>query len=94
MARLLRPSGVAVITVPNDPLINRLKQVVRRTPVGWAMGDKIQWGGDVYHLHQWKPAEFERFLAPYFRVTSREAAPTTPCLSAPASAASSPHDRH
>ena len=75
MARLLRPSGVAVITVPNDPLINRLKQIVRRTPVGWAMGDKIQWGGDVYHLHQWKPAEFERFLAPHFRVTSREAAP-------------------
>ncbi len=75
MARLLRPGGVAVITVPNDPLINTLKQIVRRTPVGWAMGDRIQWGGDVYHLHQWKPAEFERFLAVHFRVTSRKAAP-------------------
>jgi ubiquinone/menaquinone biosynthesis C-methylase UbiE len=75
MARLLRPGGVAVITVPNDPLINGLKQIVRRTPVGWAMGDRIQWGGDVYHLHQWKPAEFERLLAPHFRVTSRGFAP-------------------
>jgi 2-polyprenyl-3-methyl-5-hydroxy-6-metoxy-1,4-benzoquinol methylase len=75
MARLLRPEGVAVITVPNDPLINRLKQIVRRTPVGWAMGDRIQWGGDIYHLHQWKPAAFERLLAPYFRVTSHKDAP-------------------
>ena len=39
IARLLRPDGVAVITVPNDPLIHRLKQIVRRTPVGWAMGN-------------------------------------------------------
>lgn len=75
IARLLRPGGVAVITVPNDPLINRLKQIVRRTPVGWALGGRIQWGGDVYHLHQWKPAEFERLLAPHFRVTSRGFAP-------------------
>lgn len=71
IARLLRPDGVAVITVPNDPLIHRLKQIVRRTPVGWAMGDRIQWGGDVYHLHQWEPAQFERLLTSHFRVTSR-----------------------
>jgi 2-polyprenyl-3-methyl-5-hydroxy-6-metoxy-1,4-benzoquinol methylase len=75
IARLLKPSGVAVITVPNDPLINRLKQVVKRTPVGWALGDRIEWGGDIYHLHQWTPAEFERLLTPLFRVTSRQFAP-------------------
>ena len=75
IARLLKPSGVAVITVPNDPLINRLKQVVKRTPVGWALGNRIEWGGDIYHLHQWTPAEFERLLTPLFRVTSRQFAP-------------------
>lgn len=78
IARLLRPDGVAVITVPNDPLINRLKQIVRRTPVGWAMGSRIQWGGDIYHLHQWKPAEFEQLLEAHFRVTSRDFAPLGP----------------
>ena len=75
IARLLRPDGVAVITVPNDPLIHRLKQIVRRTPVGWAMGNRIQWGGDVYHLHRWKPAELEQLLTSHFRVTSRGFAP-------------------
>ena len=75
IARLLKPNGVAVITVPNDPLINRLKQVVKRTPLGWALGDRIEWGGDIYHLHQWTPDEFERLLTPLFRVTARESAP-------------------
>jgi 2-polyprenyl-3-methyl-5-hydroxy-6-metoxy-1,4-benzoquinol methylase len=75
IARLLRPNGVAVITVPNDPLINRLKQVVKRTPVGWALGDRIEWGGDIYHLHLWTPAQFERLLTPHFRVTARAFAP-------------------
>lgn len=75
IARLLKPNGVAVITVPNDPLINRLKQVVKRTPLGWALGDRIEWGGDIYHLHQWTPDEFERLLTPLYRVTSRQFAP-------------------
>ena len=75
IARLLRPSGVAVITVPNDPLINRLKEIVRRTPLGWALGQRIQWGGDIYHLHLWTPAEFERILSRHFRVTAQGSAP-------------------
>lgn len=73
--RLLRPYGVAVITVPNDPLILRLKELVRRTPVGLALGDRVQWGGDEYHLHQWTPPEFERLLGRFFRVTERRSAP-------------------
>jgi 2-polyprenyl-3-methyl-5-hydroxy-6-metoxy-1,4-benzoquinol methylase len=75
MARLLRPSGVAVITVPNDPLINTLKSLVRRTPVGYILRDRIQWGGDIYHLHQWTPSEFERLLERHFRITDRQFAP-------------------
>jgi 2-polyprenyl-3-methyl-5-hydroxy-6-metoxy-1,4-benzoquinol methylase len=75
MARLLRKDGVAVITVPNDPLIDGLKAIVRRTPVGWMLGDRIQWGGDEYHLHRWTPRAFERLLSRHFRVTHRRAAP-------------------
>lgn len=75
MARLLRPAGVAVITVPNDPLIIKLKDLVRRTPVGYVLRDRIQWGGDIYHIHRWTPEEFERLLAKYFRVTDRAFAP-------------------
>jgi len=73
--RVLRPDGVAVITVPNDPLILKLKGVVRRTPVGWLLRDRVSWGGDEYHLHVWTPAEFEALLAPCFEVAERAAAP-------------------
>lgn len=75
LARLLRPSGVAVITVPNDPLINKLKGLVRRSPVGLILGDRIQWGGDHFHLHQWTPSEFERILSRHFRITEKKFAP-------------------
>lgn len=73
--RLVRPGGVAVITVPNDPLILRLKSVVRRTPVGWLFGKRVNWGGDEFHLHVWTPAEFEALLTPQFDVVERAAAP-------------------
>ncbi len=75
IVKLLRPGGVAVITVPNDPLIMKMKGVVRRTPVGWALGRRVNWGGDEYHLHQWTPAEFERLLSRHLRVTDQKAAP-------------------
>jgi 2-polyprenyl-3-methyl-5-hydroxy-6-metoxy-1,4-benzoquinol methylase len=75
LARLLRAHGVAVITVPNDPLVLRLKTIVRRTPVGLVLGNRIEWGGDAYHLHRWTPPQFERILERYFLVTARKAAP-------------------
>ncbi|HLK12254.1 MAG TPA: methyltransferase domain-containing protein [Candidatus Binatia bacterium] len=75
MARLLKPGGVAAITVPNEPLIIRLKAMIRRTPVGWLMRDRIEWGGDVYHLHRWTPDECQRLLERHFRVTARRGAP-------------------
>jgi 2-polyprenyl-3-methyl-5-hydroxy-6-metoxy-1,4-benzoquinol methylase len=75
IARLLRPTGVAVITVPNDPLILRLKGIVKKTPAGYLLKNRINWGGDVYHLHRWTPKEFERVLARHFRVTDKRASP-------------------
>lgn len=75
IARLLRPGGVAVITVPNDPLIDRLKDTIRRTPVGYLLRGKVNWGGDEYHLHKWTPAEFEALLSKHLRVLWRASAP-------------------
>lgn len=75
MARALRPNGVAVVTVPNDPLILGLKSLVRRTPVGWVLRGRIDWGGDAHHLHRWTPPEFRALLSRHFRVTEAEAAP-------------------
>jgi 2-polyprenyl-3-methyl-5-hydroxy-6-metoxy-1,4-benzoquinol methylase len=75
IARLLRPSGIAIVTVPNDPLIVRVKKLVRRTPVRWLLDDRIDWGGDTYHLHRWTPDEFERILARHLRVVGRRFAP-------------------
>lgn len=75
ISRLLRPSGVAVVTVPNDPLIHRLKKLVRGTPIRWLFGDRLEWGGDTYHLHRWTPDEFEDVLGAHLRVAERRGAP-------------------
>jgi 2-polyprenyl-3-methyl-5-hydroxy-6-metoxy-1,4-benzoquinol methylase len=75
IARLLRLDGVAVITVPNDPLILRLKGVAQRRPFRWLARGRFDWGGDEFHLHRWTPAEFERVLAAHLRVTDRKGAP-------------------
>jgi 2-polyprenyl-3-methyl-5-hydroxy-6-metoxy-1,4-benzoquinol methylase len=75
IARLLKRSGRAVITVPNDPLINTGKNLVRRSPLGWALGDRVNWGGDHYHVHQWRPFEFKAVLERYFEVEAQRSAP-------------------
>jgi ubiquinone/menaquinone biosynthesis C-methylase UbiE len=75
IARLLKPTGRAVITVPNDPLINSLKNIVRYTPMGWVFRDRIQWGGDHYHLHVWQPKEFRMLLSRHLEIMEQRAAP-------------------
>ena len=72
---VVRPGGVAVITVPNDRLIRRMKDAVRRTPARLGLARRVSWGGDEYHLHVWSPAELEALLAPHFQVLERAAAP-------------------
>lgn len=73
--RLLVPDGIAVITVPIDPVIDRAKQLLRLTPVGWVLGDRVQWGGDHYHLQKWWPSQFQRLLEDKFTITERHIAP-------------------
>ena len=38
--------GVAVITVPNDPLILRIKDGLRRSPQRPLLEGRLEWGGD------------------------------------------------
>lgn len=73
--RLLRPDGRAVITVPNDPLIDALKAVVRATLLGWLLRHRINWGGDQYHIHTWRPAAFRALLERHFTVVEQRSAP-------------------
>jgi 2-polyprenyl-3-methyl-5-hydroxy-6-metoxy-1,4-benzoquinol methylase len=75
IARLVKPTGRAVITVPNDPLINAGKSVFRNSPVGWALGDRVNWGGDHFHVHQWRPSEFRGVLSRYFVVEEQQSSP-------------------
>ena len=75
MSRLVRTSGLAVVTIPNDPLILKLKRAFRHPPLRWIVRKGIDWGGDQYHLHRWTPSEFERLLSKYFVVAERRFAP-------------------
>jgi 2-polyprenyl-3-methyl-5-hydroxy-6-metoxy-1,4-benzoquinol methylase len=75
ISRLLRPSGLAIITVPNDPLILRFKAVIRRSPLRRVLGDRIEWGGDRFHLHRWSPKGFEQLLAKHLNVVEQKCAP-------------------
>ena len=75
--RLVRPKGHLVITFPNDPLVNRLKGVIRNTgltilpPFG-----RISWGGDQYHLHVWSVGEMRRLLWRYFAIVRERFIPS------------------
>lgn len=73
---LLAPGGRAVVTIPNDHLINGLKSIVRKS--GLALIPpfrRISWGGDHYHLHVWRTDEMRRLLARFFDVETIRYAP-------------------
>lgn len=76
IAHLLRPDGVAVLTVPNDPLILRLKGLIRRVPLAPRLLGRVEWGGDAFHLHRWTPHAFRRQVARHFRVSEYRASPS------------------
>jgi 2-polyprenyl-3-methyl-5-hydroxy-6-metoxy-1,4-benzoquinol methylase len=76
IARYLKPSGRAVITIPNDPLINSLKAAIRRTGLTWLPPfRRIAWGGDHYHFHVWRLPEMRAMLSARFRIVKEAFAP-------------------
>jgi hypothetical protein len=72
MHRVLAPCGVAVISVPNEALINRLKRIVFGVPLGRRL---VAGGYDVsramdeeWHLHAFGRARLEEALGNPFGI--------------------------
>jgi ubiquinone/menaquinone biosynthesis C-methylase UbiE len=77
MRGLLTPQGRAVVTVPNDALIHRVKSWIRATHMDVLPPlRRIAWGGDQYHLHVWKVREMRSLLNRFFRVEQVRVAPS------------------
>ena len=75
--RLLRSDGRAVITFPNDQLIDGLKRAIVR--VGLTRLPpfrRISWGGEDYHFHVWSVGEMRAMLARHFVIEGEAFAPT------------------
>jgi len=77
IARLLRPTGIAVLTIPNDRLIATLRSVLHRVPATGSLTQRLDWGGDEFHVNSWTAAEFEVFLSRHLRVRLRRMAPVS-----------------
>lgn len=69
IARALAPGGLAVITVPNERVIQAVKAPLRPFM-------RVDWGGDDYHAHHWRPREFEIMLNAHLRIQERAFSPT------------------
>lgn len=76
MRRLLAPGGRAVVTIPNDMLIRRIKSIIRCFRLDLLPPLKqIAWGGDHYHLHIWTMDEMHNLLARDFCIRQVRFAP-------------------
>jgi SAM-dependent methyltransferase len=77
MQLLLAPGGRAVVTIPNDHLINTLKACVRFSGLSRVPPfRRVSWGGDRYHLHVWRAAQMRALLSRYFHVAAMRFAPS------------------
>jgi ubiquinone/menaquinone biosynthesis C-methylase UbiE len=83
MRRVLAPGGFAVVSVPNEALINRVKGLVFRLPLGrrlvgggaggYQMSDKMD---DEWHLHAFDRARLERAVAGRFAIDALVGVPS------------------
>ena len=76
IARLLKPHGRAVITFPNDRLVKALKKVIhssRLDRLPWL--DRLSWGGDEFHVHQWRIREMRALLRRFFTIRQERFVP-------------------
>jgi len=77
MARVVKPGGTVVVTLPNDRLIHRIKGLIRRSGLGAVPPfRRISWGADKYHLHAWSPGQMRAMLARHFAIACERFAPT------------------
>lgn len=76
MARILKPQGVAVISVPNEIWINRIKSILVRLRIfRWFINRKGEYRDmpermeDEWHLHTFQLEEWLDLFTKFFRVT-------------------------
>ena len=83
MRRVLAPSGFAVVSVPNEALINRMKGLVFKLPLGrrlvgggaggYQVSEKMD---DEWHLHEFDRARLERAVAGRFAIDALVGVPS------------------
>jgi ubiquinone/menaquinone biosynthesis C-methylase UbiE len=85
MRRVLAPSGFAVVSVPNEALINRVKRIVFRLPLGrrlvgggaadgdYRVSEKMD---DEWHLHEFDRARLEQAVAGPFVIDALVGVPS------------------
>jgi len=83
MRRVLAPAGLVVVSVPNEALINRVKSVVFKLPLGrrlvgggeggYQPSDKMN---DEWHLHEFDRARLERAVAGRFDIDALVGVPS------------------
>ena len=83
LRRLLRPGGWAVVSIPNEPLINWAKKWAFRMPLGrqilqgnadgYRVSEKMD---DEWHLHEFDPARLEQAVKGVFAVARLQGVPT------------------
>ncbi len=74
--RLLVPDGRLVVTFPNDVLVNRVKSLIRASGLTvFPPFRRISWGGDQYHLHQWRVMEMRDLLSRRYSIIAARFAP-------------------
>lgn len=81
LARVLAPSGVAVVSIPNEPLINRLKHLLLKLRLfkplltrkdGYVPPERMD---DEWHLHAFILPMLRELAQPWFRVQRVSAIP-------------------
>ncbi len=83
MRRVLAPGGFAVVSVPNEALINRVKGLVFKLPLGrrlvgggaggYQVSEKMD---DEWHLHEFDRARLERAVTGQFSVVELVGVPS------------------
>jgi SAM-dependent methyltransferase len=80
MRRVLAPGGFAVVSVPNEALINRVKALLFRLPLGrrlvagdYQVSDKMN---DEWHLHEFDRARLERAVDGCFTIDALAGIPS------------------
>jgi ubiquinone/menaquinone biosynthesis C-methylase UbiE len=83
MRRVLAPGGFAVVSVPNEALINRVKGIIFRLPLGrrlvgggagaYRVSEKMD---DEWHLHEFDRARLERAVEGRFTIDALVGVPS------------------